>query len=291
MSNQKDVCAVTGATGYVGSILLRELQRSRPVVCLQRKPETENNIRWSFESDESVETALRERKVKTLVHAAWDMRTSSLEKMESICVRGSEKLFAAAARAGVERIVFISSISAFDNCRSAYGKSKLAVETMLSHGSNTIFRCGLIYGNAPGGVFGGIHKQVLHGRLLPMIGNGSVPQYLLHESTLAESVCRAVEGEFSAADGKPIRLAHPQPWSFRDLVRSIAEAEQRSVFLIPLPWRLLYGGLRAAEWMGVRTPFRSDSVIGFVNYDRRPDFSLLTRLGIEPRPYEPRSNK
>jgi nucleoside-diphosphate-sugar epimerase len=259
------------------------------VVCLQRKPSTANDIHWSFESSEDVETALRERNVKTLVHTAWDMHASSLSEMERICVRGSAKLFAAAARAGVDRSVFISTISAFKNCCSAYGKSKLAVEAMLYNSANTIFRCGLIYGDKPGGVFGGIRKQIRHSHLLPMIGNGSIPQYLLHESSLAESVRRAVDGEFLIADGQPITLAHPQPWPFRDMVRSIANTEGRMVFLLPVPWRLVYGALRAAELIGARTPFRSDSVISFVNYDRKPDFSLLKRLGIELRAYEPRA--
>jgi len=215
------------------------------------------------------------------------MHAVSLQEMEQTCVRGSAALFDAARRSGVERIVFISSISAFEGCRSAYGRTKLSVEKMLSEEANVVFRPGHVFGAKPGGVFGSIQRQVRTSRVLPIIGSGRTPQYMLHEKTLSESIVRAVSGDFDHTRGAPITLAHPTPWRFRDLVRSIATAERRNVTLVPVPWPLLFGGIRAAEALGLKLPFRSDSVISFVYNDREPDFKLLHALGIKPIPYEP----
>ncbi len=281
------ICAVTGASGYVGSIITQELRKHMSVVQLTRNPKSDADIAWSLESSQDITHALKSRNVKTLVHAAWDMRANNLRKMKDSGVRGSAALFEAAGRAGVERIVFISTISAFEGCRSAYGKTKLAVEKLLGGCSNVVLRPGLVFGEHPGGVFGGIRKQVQSSSVLPIIGRGLAPQYLLHEKTLAESIVRAVCGDFDQTQAVPITLAHPRPWRFRDLVQSIAAAEGRKVTLIPIPWQMLFAGIRAGEAFGMNLPFRSDSVISFVYYDQNPDFSVMRSLGIEPLSYEP----
>jgi nucleoside-diphosphate-sugar epimerase len=281
------VCAVTGASGYVGSIITQELRKHMPVVQITRNPKTDAEIAWSLESDKDIAPTLRSRNVKTLVHAAWDMRATGFRKMEASCVRGSAALFEAAQRAGVERIVFISTISAFEGCRSSYGKSKLSVEKLLRGSPNVVFRLGLVHGEQHGGVFGGIRSQVQTSSILPIIGRGLAPQYLLHQKTLADAIVSAVCGGFDHTRGMPITLAHPKPWPFRDLVQSIADSEGRKVTLIPVPWRLLFAGFRMGEAVGLDLPFRSDSVISFVYYDRNPDFSLMRSLGIEPLPFEP----
>lgn len=287
--SQTGACAVTGTSGYVGSILADELRPHMPVVALVRSPAGENEFAWSLEDAGLAESHLRQHGVKTLVHAAWDMRASTQSEMERICVAGSERLYAAARRAGVERIVFISTISAFDGCRSAYGRTKLAVEKLLlGQEGAVVLRLGLVWGPRAGGVFGNIRLQLQTHRLLPLIGSGDVPQYLLQESTLAETIFRAVRGEFDETRGAPITLAHPRPWPFRDLVRSIAAAEGRTVTLAPVPWPLLYSAARAGEMLGMSLPFRSDSIVSFVYYDKNPDFRQLRELGIEPSPYAPK---
>jgi nucleoside-diphosphate-sugar epimerase len=300
MTDRQNSCAMTGSTGYVGSILAQALRKQGPLLELVRTPRKEGDVAWSLESEQELAATLHQHRVETLVHAAWDMRASSYETMERICVRGSARLFQAATEAGVRRIVFLSTISAFAGCRSAYGRSKLAVEGLLAQHSGIILRPGLVFGTTlgetnpdgtkpGGGVFGSIRKQVRSKRVVPLIGSGRSPQYLLHEETLAQTVARAARGEFDRYGSTPITLAHPQPWPFAELVRSIAAAEGRRITLLPVPWRLLYAGLRSAEALQLEPPFRSDSVLSFVHYDRHPDFSMLAALGIDPIPYHPRA--
>ena len=284
------VCAVTGSSGYVGSIITQELRKYMPVVQLTRSPKNDSEIAWSLESGLDIAPVLQSRNVRTLIHAAWDMRATNLSRLEASCVRGSDLLFEAARRGGVERIIFISTISAFDGCRSNYGKAKLSVEKMLRGDTNVVFRLGLVHGDQYGGVFGGIRRQVQSGNILPIIGRGLAPQYLLHEKTLTEAIVSAVRGDFDHTRASPITLAHPKPWPFRELVQSIAASEGGNVTLIPVPWQVLFAGLRMGEALGINLPFRSDSVISFVYYDRNPDFSVMRSLGIKPSPYEPGMN-
>ena len=148
-----------------------------------------------------------------------------------------------------------------------------------------ILRPGLVFGDSPGGVFGSIRKQVQHQKFIPLIGNGKAPQFLVPEETLAEVVADAAAGRFDRTAGQPITVANPHPWPFRDLVLNLARAQGRKVTLIPLPWPLLYAGLRAGEILGRKMPFRSDSVVSFVHQDPAPDFTQLEALGITVPPW------
>jgi nucleoside-diphosphate-sugar epimerase len=281
--NSPAVCALTGSTGYVGSVLTAALSSMVKVVPLTRREGKGDRIQWDFNSGRDISGELRDRKVEVLVHAAWDMRANTLDELRRTAVAGSERLYSAAARAGVKRIVFISTISAFEGCRSAYGRSKLEVEQMTRAQNGVVLRPGLVYGPTPGGVFGAIRGQVQGGKIIPLIGNGRAPQFLLHEDTLKEVARRAVAGDFPP--GEPITVAHPQPWPFRDLVQKIAEKENRKVTLAPAPWPLLYAGLRFAEMLKVKLPVRSDSIISFVYQNPSPDFSKLSQYGIHPMPF------
>jgi len=67
-------------------------------------------------------------------------------------VEGSIRLLRMAKAAGVGRIVFISTISAFTGARSRYGRAKLQVESVCRELGGIILRPGLVFGDSPGGV-------------------------------------------------------------------------------------------------------------------------------------------
>ncbi|MFZ0689283.1 MAG: NAD-dependent epimerase/dehydratase family protein [Acidobacteriaceae bacterium] len=283
--NENLVCAITGASGYVGSRIARRLAQNARVVALTRKPSAATDIPWALDSADDIAPLLRQWRVSVLIHAAWDFSAVSSEDIQRVNVEGSIRLLRMAKAAGVGRIVFISTISAFTGARSLYGKAKLQVESVVAELGGIILRPGLVFGDSPGGVFGSIRKQVQHQKFIPLIGNGKAPQFLVPEETLAEVVADAAAGRFDRTAGQPITVANPHPWPFRDLVGRLALAQGRKVTLIPLPWPLLYAGLRAGEILGRKMPFRSDSVVSFVHQDPAPDFTQLEALGITVPPW------
>ena len=133
------VCALTGAHGYVGSALRRALTAAGwTVVSLSRRENLAGDeIRWSLEDasasgPNALREELRRRKVSAVVHAAWDLRLVRPRDLERVNVQGSLRLLDEAQAAGVPRFVFISTISAFDEAESDYGKTKLAVERAVA---------------------------------------------------------------------------------------------------------------------------------------------------------------
>jgi len=278
------ICAVTGASGYVGSILAAALNRKFQVIPIVRKPASPNSIQWSLTNARVIDDQLRERNVTTLVHSAWDFSHPSEKENQRCNVEGSHALFESARRAGVQRIVFISTISAFDTAHSNYGQSKLQVERMvLDQYQGIVIRPGLVWGLDPGGMFGSLNKQIDGGRFIPLIGSGNYPQYLVHQDDLGDAILKAASGDLHSDTA--ITVANSQPWMLRDLIKSIAMQKRRSVTLLPVPWPAVYLALKTAELAGIKLTFRSDSVLSLVYQNPAPDFTTAKRLGLQCRPY------
>lgn len=268
------VLALTGASGYVGSRLAAALSRAFLVVPMGRRAGADG-ILWSFHQTASCAETLRKWNVKVLVHAAWDFNHPQPEKNWAANVEGSRRLLDAAQAAGVEQVVFISTISAFAGAQSAYGKSKLAVEEMVRSlpepMQGTVVRPGLVWGEQAGGMFGSLRGQAQKGGIVPILGDGRLAQYLLHEEDLAQAVRQICRNKGYAR--ACVTAAHPQPWLLRDLILCMAAAAGTSIRFVGMPWRLVYAGLKGAEMLGMKLAFRSDSVISLVRQNPRPTFS------------------
>ena len=237
-----------------------------------------------FKLGESV-TAAALAGVEALVHCAYDFQPRRWEEISAVNVAGTEQLFAAARAAGVKRAVCISSISAFDGCRSLYGKAKLEVEKIARGYGAQVIRPGLVYGRGPGGMFGKLVQQVQKSTLIPLIGDGSQIQYLVHEQDLCAFI-EKVAAEKPAPSPEILTAANEQPWPFKQLLLEIARAQHKQIKFLPLPWRLVWLGLKSAELCGFRLNFRSDSLVSLMYPNPRPDFSANAAVGLACRPFD-----
>ena len=255
------ICALTGARGYVGSRIRHVLEANgwRVVSLSRRTPQIPGDFLWFLDGQHSITEQLRQHSAAALVHAAWDFTQVRPDSIERVNVQGSVRLFEQAEAAGVRRIVFISSMSAYPKAHSLYGRAKMAVERAAGNFAAVVIRPGLVYGDRPGGVFGSMQQRVNKSCLIPIIGDGSYPQYLVHEDDVRAAVVSALNAESVSLE--PVTVAHPEPWPFRRLIEKIAKSQNRRVRLVPVPWWFIFGGLRLAEMMAVRLAFRSDSVV------------------------------
>ena len=282
----RKICALTGAYGYVGSRIRQALEDNdwRVVALSRRRPQILGDLPWSLDGEQSITEDLRHRSVTALVHCAWDFTQVRPDGIERVDVQGSIHLFEEALAAGVRRIVFISSMSAYPQAHSLYGRAKMAVERAAKNFSAVVIRPGLVYGDRPGGVFGAMQQRVNRSSLIPIIGDGAYPQYLVHEDDVGAAVLSALNGE--SVSPEPISVAHPEPWPFRRLIEKIAKSQSRRVRLVPVPWWFIFGGLKLAEMMAASLAFRSDSVVSLVYPNPHPEFNCARLLGVEPRPFD-----
>jgi nucleoside-diphosphate-sugar epimerase len=275
---QKTV-AVTGASGYVGSVLCRHLRHSYRTLEFVRTPVKKEQSSFSLEHPPSPDAF---DGVSALVHCAWDMATVNKGTARARNVCGSIAVCRAAKEAGVETILFVSSISAHAGCRSQYGKTKLEVEKAVSDMGGTVLRPGLVYGeiDAAGGMIRGLDRLARALPAIPVV-HPEAMLYMAHEEDLATLVLALLQSHHTPAE--PITAACPAPITFSEVLRHLASRHGRSPWIIKVPWRSLYLPILLGERVGVRIGFKSDSLLSLV-YGHEPDFRPLAYTGVHFRP-------
>jgi len=281
----RPVVAVTGATGYLGSILedafhavgydVRRLVRTV-------RPGTSDR---AFTLGAAVEPAVLDG-VDVLVHCAYDMTLTRRTDIWETNVFGTVALLDAAVAAGVRSTVAVSSMSAYPGTRQLYGRAKLDTELAALARGMRVVRPGLVYGPAWGGMAGTLRKLATL-PVLPDFGPGA-HQFTVHEDDLAAAVVAVARAE--RLPGVPVGIAFPDPLPFRQLVTALAVGQGRPApRFVPVPPTAASAALRVAESLGLPLPVRADSLLGLV----RPapvvaNVDVLTGLGVSPRPFDAR---
>ncbi|MFZ1071952.1 MAG: NAD-dependent epimerase/dehydratase family protein [Verrucomicrobiia bacterium] len=280
----KNACAITGSNGYLGGCLKNYFAaQGREVLELTRSPVPgARAVAFQLGAEISPQALAG---ADALVHCAYDFQPLRWEEIRAVNVAGTRKLFQAARAAGIGKMICVSSISAYDGCRSLYGRAKLEIEKIALDNGALVIRPGLVYGGGPGGMFGRLVAQVRKSSVIPLIGDGSQIQFLVHNEDLAGFIEKFTAGKIEIAP-RILTAAHEQLWPFRQLLSEIARSLDKKVKFVPLPWRLIWAGLKTAEACGVRLNFRSDSVVSLMHQNPSPDFSPNAAAGLVCRPFE-----
>src|SRR3954468_17253720 len=147
---------LTGATGLIGSALLRRLVSPdgprKPVRCLVRDPRRlgSNRVRVQIALGDltdppSFRNALRG--VRTVIHLAASARDQPLGSIEELNGIATWRLVEAAERAGVEHFVFFSALAASVHDRTRFLRTKALAEQAVreSRLNHTIFAPSLVF--------------------------------------------------------------------------------------------------------------------------------------------------
>jgi nucleoside-diphosphate-sugar epimerase len=277
-------CAVTGANGYVGKIVCRSLQQSGCEAIQLHRRAGNGPYDRHFSLGEKIDASVV-RGIDVLVHCAWDVKATSWAEIQAVNVAGSLRLFEEARAAGVARMIFISSMSAFPGCRSFYGRAKLEVETNVTPWGVDIVRPGLVYGDHSGGMMGSLHKLAAL-PILPVVCKGRGLLYLVHEEDLGHLITQLSIGSIPHQTS-PIIAAHPHGRTLDEILRLLARAKGRRIVLVPVPWRLVWAALKSAESLGLRLRLRSDGLVSLMNADAAPDFEAGGQIQLPFRDYSP----
>jgi nucleoside-diphosphate-sugar epimerase len=278
MSKPVATVAVTGATGYLGGVLLRAFAADGyRTIALSRASYT-GAAEWRpYELSVPVSSDSL-RGVDVLIHAAYDLSLRSRQKIWEVNVDGAKRLLMAAAGAGVRRTIVISSIAAFPGTKQLYGNAKLAIESAAEQHGAAVIRPGLIFGPSAGGMVGALRRTARF-PIVPLFAAHSY-QFLVHEADLAQATIRLAG---STTGLPPIVVANPEPVSIADVLRTIARADGRTPTFLSLPWRPAYFAMKTTEYLGVRLPFRADSLLGLAHPPPPPSPGILRGLGILTR--------
>lgn len=232
---------LTGASGLAGTAILETLLQAslRVRILVHRTPVDLCDIEivsGDLLEEEVVRSAVKG--CRAIVHAAALMAAPPAE-LERVNVEGTRILCAAAADAGVERLVFLSSASIYrpgemigaDEATAVepadgYGRSKVLAESVardLLGDKVVILRPGSLYRTGPCPI---VHTaaQVASAPTLPLFREGRTPIDLLHIDDLAQAVSLGLDSELPTGI---YNVTGPEPAPFRELVDLAAAASGR----------------------------------------------------------------
>jgi nucleoside-diphosphate-sugar epimerase len=255
---------VTGASGLLGAQVLQALRaRGHDATPLGRP---------RFDLERAPDPALFEG-ADALIHCAYDFSALRPAAIRRVNIEGSLRLFETANHVGLKRLVFVSTIAAFDGCKSLYGQGKLEIEHALTGSGSIIVRPGLIHTDALDRGLVGALSRIRRLPITPMIGNGSYPFFMAHVEDVA-GVLADFATDPGAGDTRVVAAAHPRPWPLGELVAELRRRQGlAAVATVPVPAWLVLRGLRALEAAGIQPPFRSDSLVSMLNPDPAPPFA------------------
>jgi uncharacterized protein YbjT (DUF2867 family) len=279
--------ALTGGTGFVGRATLAALAGSGANVrALARSvPDERAGADW-LRGDLADHAALAQLVdgAETVIHVAGLTTAHDPAAFEAANVAGTLSLIEAAAKAGVPRFVFVSSLAAREPQLSAYGASKSQAErlVMASGLDSTIVR--------PPGVYGPWDIDYLE--MFKLASRGIVPvpppgrSSMIHVADLAELLVALVPGgeavshrTFEPDDG------HRGGWSHRELARVIGWAVGRRPWVVHLPRPVLEHASRADRL--VRRS-RARLTADRVGYMAHPDWVARPALHVPAEIWRPR---
>ena len=217
---------VTGATGYVGSRLLRLLvAEGRPVRALARRPELLTEVEvvgGDLLTGAGLEEALQG--CSTAYYLVHSMEPATGNGSFAGRDRQMATSFAeAAARAGVKRIVYLGGIVPQDRALSPHLRSRLEVEEILLSAvpASTALRASIVIG-AGSSSFRILVRLVERLRVLPLPAWRDNRTQPIDERDVIELLARTPQ--VPGAAGRSLDVAGPDVMTYGDMIERIAEA-------------------------------------------------------------------
>ncbi len=236
--------ALTGATGFVGSTALDEaLAQGHDLRALTRRPQPDrDSVTWvegTLNDAQTLESLCEG--MDAVIHVAGLTNTPDPAEFERANVVGTANMIAAARAVGVERFVFVSSLSAREPDLSAYGASKARAEELVQDSGLiwTIVRPPAVYGPRDVDMFE-LFRSAKMG-LVPLPPGGGTS--LIHAQDLAKLLIALADTHgpkllfqkvYEPDDGRE------GGWSHKEMAQAIGRAVgRRSVFAPNLPASVL----------------------------------------------------
>jgi len=282
---------VTGATGYVGGRLASHLVKAGfPVRCLTRDRNRLQGRRW-LEQAEVVEGDALQRDTLTktlqgcriafyLIHGIQGGKIDF--EREALA---AHNFAAAAAEAGVERIIYLGELADPHGRLSPYLRSRHQTGEILRQGSVPVteLRAGMIIG--PGSVLFEMVRYLTERQPLLICPRWffSLSQPIAIRDVLTY-LTEAIEKPSSA--GKPIEIGGGSCLSYAEMLRGYAKERGLKRLLIPVP---VTAPFLSAYWVHMVTPINWRQVLPLIeglSADSQVTSDLAAQLFPEIQPLE-----
>jgi uncharacterized protein YbjT (DUF2867 family) len=245
------VILLTGATGNLGSALLRRLTASGARVrCLVRDPRRLGSERVRVQialGDLSDPASFRNalRGVDSVIHLAAAIRDQPRASIEELNGVATLRLVRAAERAPVERFVFFSAIGASLHERSRFFRAKALAERAVEQSDlpTTVFAPSIVY--SPTDPWVGLLRKLSLLPAMPISGPGTARYQPIWADDVADCVMASLN---MPVDGhRRFELAGPESLTYDDIARLALSSFGRRRRLLHVPLPIVKAGLLGLE--------------------------------------------
>ncbi|TDE87681.1 complex I NDUFA9 subunit family protein [Deinococcus sp. S9] len=232
---------VTGATGFVGQALVRELvSRGHTVFAGSRSGGAlpgATGLRLDVTDPGSVLRAVGEADPEAVVHLVGIIQEEGTQTFRRVHVEGTRNVLAATPRQA--RYLHMSALGADEASASRYSASKGEAERLVRESGRawTIFRPSLIFGVGDD-FFGRVLRELVTAApIVPQIGDGHFPFRPVSVEDVALAFAGALERPETA--GHTYALTGPEEFTFRALLEEEQAALGQRRPIVPVPLALM----------------------------------------------------
>lgn len=237
---------VTGANGYLGSYICRELiNRGLPVIALKYDHYASVIINHPLieyahcditkEIRPQISASLTGKKVSALINAAALLGSSDYEKNLSVNAGGVKNLLDFAREEGITRFIQISSVVVIKTFKGPYGETKLIGQQYVENSGldYTVFIPAMILGPEGLGINRILKNVFRFPVFVPLIGSGAQTQHPIYVKDFARYIVLSLNEQ--TAYRMVYQIASDRVISFKDLIKLILKIKGRKRIFVSFP--------------------------------------------------------
>lgn len=242
------VVTVFGGSGFIGRHLIGRLARQGWIVRVAvRRPSRAGflkpmgdvgqitPIRAPIQDQTAVESAVAGADaVINLVGILYERRHQTFTAVHD---RGAQTVAAAAAAAGIGRLVQVSALGADHHSTADYARSKGAGEAAVRTAcpEAVILRPSVVFGPEDG-FFNRFAEMARISPVLPLIGGGKTRFQTVYVGDVADAIAKSVSDP--ACAGRTYELGGPHVYTFKELMELLLQQIHRRRLLVPWPFAM-----------------------------------------------------
>lgn len=242
------VVTVFGGSGFIGRHLVGRLARQGWIVRVAvRRPSRAGflkpmgdvgqitPIRAPIQDQTAVESAVAGADaVINLVGILYERRHQTFTAVHD---RGAQTVAAAAAAAGIGRLVQVSALGADHHSTADYARSKGAGEAAVRTAcpEAVILRPSVVFGPEDG-FFNRFAEMARISPVLPLIGGGKTRFQTVYVGDVADAIAKSVSDP--ACAGRTYELGGPHVYTFKELMELLLQQIHRRRLLVPWPFAM-----------------------------------------------------
>ena len=285
---------LTGATGFVGSNLMKELlKQGLQVRCLIRNPDWADAlkktgaelVKGDITDKDSILKAMDDGRITAAAHLVGILAETGRATFKTIHTEGTRNMVEACKAKGIKRFIHISALGTRANARSQYHKTKWEAEEIIraSGLDYTIFRPSVIFGKEDKftNLFAGIIK------ISPFImipGNGQNKMQPVSVKNLVSAMTIAVKDPQHIH--KVYEIAGPEKLTFDQIIDTICRVMGKTRLKIHIPMPLMRPGALIAECILRKPPITRDQLLMLEEDNVTDNNALESVFNIKPVGFE-----